>query len=183
MIYSFSLQQVALVVGAFYFIANLFAALRPVDAAVWLRALPRSVPAGLVLMGVAVVWSLWLCVNIDLGEFTPMRTWLILICLALGGAMLVYSREYLAVRAIAVLLLLAANIVLDAAFLRDEPAKLVLVVLAYVWIVAGIVFLFSPYLLRDLIGWWTKTPRCSRIGGIAGAVFGLVLMVLGFVAY
>ncbi len=183
MIYSFSLQAVAVAVGLLWFLLHLPGVLRPAAAGAALRRFPRSVPAGIVLLGLGLAWAVWLCATVDLGEFTPLRTKLLAVCVVLGGAMMVWSREFLAVRGLAVLLLLAADVVLDAAFLRDEPAKLLLVAFAYAWIVAALVLLFSPYRLRDAAAWATASEKRFRVLALGGALFGILLVFLGLFVY
>ena len=183
MIYSFSLQAVAVAVGLLYFALHLPAALQPARMAPALRRFPRSVPVGIALLAVGVVWGTWLAATIDLGEFGPLRAKLVVASVVLGAAMIAWSREFLAVRGLAVLLLLGANVLLDAAFLRDEPAKLVIVAVAYAWIVAALVLLFSPFRLRDLIAFATVSPARLRAFSWAGAGFGLALVFLGLFVY
>ncbi|MDE1170360.1 MAG: hypothetical protein PW734_03990 [Verrucomicrobium sp.] len=183
MIYSFSLQAVALAVGALWIVLHLPAALAPDRAAAFLVRFPRSRPLGVLLMGLVTIWGLWLGATVDLGDFTPMRPAILWVTLILGVFMTAYSQEFLAVRGLAALLLLGANVLLDACFLRDEPSKLVLVSFAYVWIVAGLALLFSPYLMRDLAGTLQKNPRRLRLAAWAGAAFGAVLLLLGWLAY
>ena len=182
MIYSFSLQAVAIVIGLAYLLGHLPGFFRPAAAADWLKTVPRSVPLGFTLFGIAFAWTLWLVLSIDLGEFSPYRTRVFLFFLALGIGVLVYARDYLAVRGLAALLCLAANVVLDAAYMRDEAAKLIYVTLAYVWVVVGIVLFFSPYRLRDAIAWATaKTERVKLLSAV-GAGSGLVLLIIGLFA-
>jgi hypothetical protein len=183
MIYFFSMQDVALVVGLLWIVLHLPSVLAPGPVSRALHHFPRNRFAGVALMGVATIWGLWLAATVDLGDFTPMRPAILWVALILGGFMTAFSKEYLAVRGLATLLLLGANVVLDACFLRDERAKLVLVVMAYVWVVAALFFLFSPYLLRDAIAWVTATPRRFRVANGLGVTFGGVLLLLGWLAY
>jgi hypothetical protein len=183
MIYSFSLQAVAVAIGLLWIALHLPGLLRPAAAGAALRRFPRNVPAGIVLLSLGLVWAAWLCLTFDLGEFTPLRTKLLVACVVLGGAMLAWSREFLAVRGLAVLLLLGADVVLDAAFLRDEWAKLILVAFAYAWIVAALVLLFSPFRLRDAIAFATATPQRLRAFAAGGAAFGALLVFLGLFVY
>ena len=63
-----------------------------------------------------------------------------LIALPIGyGLVLRFVGEFLAVRALGILCLLAAEPLLDAAFLRYEPSRLLLTVLAYLLILAGFI--------------------------------------------
>lgn len=183
MIYSFSLQFVAVAIGLAWIALHLPSALRPARVGPLWRSFPRSVPVGIALLVLGVAWWLWTVATIDLGEFSNLRPGLVVFFFVLGVAMLAYSREFLAVRGLAVLLFLAADVALDAAFLRDEPAKLVVVVVAYAWIVAGLVLLFSPYRLRDLIAFATASDARLRALSWAGVGFGAALILLGLFVY
>jgi len=183
MIYSFSLQAVAIVIGLVYLLGHLPGFFRPALVGEWLRGVPRSGLLGYVFFGAAMAWTLFLVATIDLGEFSTYRVRIFLFFLALGTGVLFYARDYLAVRGLAALLCLAADIVLDAAFLHNEPAKLIYVTLAYVWVVVGIVLFFSPYRLRDAIAWATAAPERTRFLSACGAGFGLVLLGIGIVAF
>ena len=91
--------------------------------------------------------------------------------------------EFLAVRALGILCLLAAEPLLDAAFLRPEASRLLVTVLAYLMIVAGLFWVTMPYLLREQIHWSTKTAgRWRLLSGLA-FVFGAAILVCAFVAY
>jgi len=178
-----SLAAVALALGLLWILSHLPALLWPARVAPRLRAFPRSVPAGIALMAAAVAWGAGLAATIDLGEFSRYRPTIVGVAIVLGLLMIAFSREYLAVRGLAALVLLGANLVLDAAFLRDTPAKLVLVTAAYVAIVAALVLLFSPYRLRDALAWATRDDRRLRLLAGLGIAWGLVLLGLGLFAY
>jgi hypothetical protein len=59
---------------------------------------------------------------------------------------------------------------LDGAFFRNEPERLVVTVFAYLLIVAGIIWVTMPYLLRDQINWSARTTLRWRF------IFGLILL-------
>jgi hypothetical protein len=88
--------------------------------------------------------------------------------------------EFLAVRALGILFLLAAEPLLDAAFFRYETSRLVLTVLAYILIVLGLIWVTMPYTLRDQINWLgRKTARWRGLHALSliygGALIGLAL--------
>jgi len=176
MIYDFSLRAVGITVGLLLIAGHAVALLAADRVQPWLRALPRSRVAGVVLCTAAAVWAFTLAATMDLGEFTPSRT---LICgVVLAGAVLVplFAEEFLAVRSIGILALLAAEPLLDAAFLRPETSRLLLVVLAYAWAVAGLLLVGAPYLLRDLIEWAMARPARYFSAAWAGVLYGAALV-------
>jgi hypothetical protein len=176
MIYDFTLRTVGLVVGIALVIAHGAALLRPTLTMGWLRQLPRSRPAGVILCTVAAIWAFVLAATMDLGEFSPNRT---LICgVILAGAVMVplFAEEFLAVRALGILALLAAEPLLGAAFLRPEQTRLLLVILAYAWATAGLVLVGAPYFLRDAITWLTQKPWRFQTVAWSGVAYGLLLV-------
>jgi hypothetical protein len=131
MIYGFSLPGVGFTVGTALIGVHLFALIRQREVIPWLQKFPRSKFWGVALCSMAAVWAFWMAATMDLGEFSPNRT---LICgVILAGAFMVpvFADEFLSVRATGILALLAAEPLLEAAFLRPEQTRLLLVVLAY----------------------------------------------------
>ena len=177
MIYDFSLRTAGLVAGLGLVAAHAFALLRTDWTIDKLRGFPRSYPVGVFLFLLAAAWAFWLAATMDLGEFSPNRT---LICGAiLAAAVMVplFAEAFLAVRAVGILALLAAEPLLGAAFLRPEQTRLLLVVLAYGWAVAGLVFVGAPYTMRDALQWVSRSPGRFRLVAWAGVAYGTLLIV------
>lgn len=183
MIYDLSLRAAGLLAG-FVLVAFHAAALAvPGSVQPWLQTFPRSRPAGIVLCTLAAAWAFWLAATMDLGEFTPNRT---LICGAvIAGAIMVplFAEEFLAVRALGILTLLAAEPLLGAAFLRPEQTRLLLVVLAYGWAIAGLLMVGAPYLLRDAIQWLLGSPGRYRLMAWAGVAYGIALIAVSLLFF
>lgn len=183
MIYDFSLRTVGLTVGLLLLLGHAAALAGADRLKPWLRALPRSRVAGVVLCTAAAAWAFTLAATMDLGEFTPNRT---LICgVVLAGAVMVplFAEELLSVRAIGILGLLAAEPLLDAAFLRPETSRLLLVILAYAWAVAGLVLVGAPYVLRDLIEWVLARPARYTLAAWSGVVYGAALVAVSLLFF
>lgn len=183
MIYDFSLRTVGLLAGVALIATHAVALLGADRVKPWLVAFPRSRAAGLALCTLAALWAFWLAATMDLGEFTPNRT---LICgVVIAGAVMVplFADEFLSVRALGILALLAAEPLLGAAFLRPEQTRLFLVVLAYAWAVAGLVFVGAPYLLRDGINWLVASRGRYLAVAWAGLGYGLLLVFLSLLFF
>ena len=160
MIYSLPLQTVGLIAGTILLVAHLLAVWRSAETQKWLKQFPRSRTMGTLLITIAAGWSFLLIRGMDLGEFARLRNLMLLAIVA--GALLAwkYVEEFLAVRAIGMLALLAAEPLLEAAFMRHETTRLLLVLLAYVWIINGLFWVGMPWLMRDQIAWLTaRRPR------------------------
>jgi hypothetical protein len=175
-VYDLSLRTVGLIVGFLLLAIHVVALVRPEQTKGWLAKLPRSKPLGIGFLVVDFLWTFWLVSNMDLGEFSPFRTALKIVVPTLYILTLIFVDEFLAVRALGMLALLSAQPVLSAAFLRPESARLLLVVLAYVWLTLGLFWVGMPYLLRDQIHWITKNRDRFRALTLAGLVYGVVVL-------
>jgi hypothetical protein len=183
MIYHFSLQTAGFLSGALLLLVGLPGMLRPALVQSLTRHFPRSFLAGVVLLTIDLVWSFWLLSTMEMGEFASFRR-LLLIALPISYVLVLrFMQEFLAVRALGILCLLAAEPLLDAAFFRYEASRLFVTVFAYLLIVAGLFWVTMPYLLRDQITWSTKNnARWRFVHGIALA-YGVVMLALAITQY
>lgn len=181
MIYHFSLQAVGLVAGVILILVSLLALFLPVEN--FLPQFPRSRIAGAALLTVDLIWSFWLLATMEMGEFSNFRRPLLIILPIGFFLVLKFVDEFLAARALGILCLLAAEPLLDAAFLRPETSRLLVTILAYLMIVAGLFWVTMPYLLRDQISWSTRNPGRWRFISGLGFAFGAAILVCAFVAY
>jgi uncharacterized Tic20 family protein len=79
--------------------------------------------------------------------------------------------------------LLAAEPLLDAAFLRYETSRLLVTVLAYLLILAGLFWVAVPYLLRDQINWSTRSVFRWRCLHVIALIYGCVILTFAFTHY
>lgn len=179
MIYSFTLKSVMLLVGFILIAAHLVALVRGKTTQDWLKSFPRNKPAGVILTAILAAWFFWLVKVSDLGEFSSWRN-LVLYLTPLSAVLaMFFMQEFLAVRALGGLALMAAEPLLESAFLQDSPARLLLVVLTYVWIIAGMFWVGMPYTLRDQITWVSASEQRWRAATFAGLAYGALLCVGG----
>lgn len=181
MIYHFSLHAVGLVAGVLLAGMSLLAFFSPVRRR--LPDFPRSRTAGAALLAVDLVWTIWLLATMEMGEFSSFRKPLLIILPIGFFLVLKFVDEFLAVRALGILFLLAAEPLLDAAFLRPEMSRLLVTVLAYLMIVAGLFGVTMPYLLRDQISWGAVSAARWRTASGIGLVFGVAILVCAVMAY
>lgn len=176
MIYQLSLQTTGLAAGILLLVSHTAALANPTGAMRFAKALPRSRAAAGVLLVLAAVWSFLMLQDLDLGEFSRLRG--VMLVAIVAGAILswMYVEEFLAVRALGMLLLLATEPLLGSAMLRTEPSRLLLTLLAYLWASAGLLFVGMPYTLRDIIAWFTANPLRWKISCLGGIAYGTVLV-------
>jgi hypothetical protein len=178
MIYSLDLRTALMTTALFLLAVHAFALVR----ADWVKALlpkfPRSRVAGFFLLVLAAAWFWGLVYTIDLGEFTEWRRRILVGVPVAAGLALFFVEEFLAVRALGMLALLAAEPLLEAAWMRPESGRLLLVVLAYAWVILGMFWVGSPYLLRDQIAWITQRESRWKAAIFGGLFYGAALLVV-----
>jgi hypothetical protein len=183
MIYHLSLQTVGLIAGTLLILFSLPGILKPSLVQNWARRLPRSRMAGIVLLTGALAWSFWLLATMEMGEFSSFRRPL-LIALPIGYLLVLrFVDEFLAVRALGILCLFAAEPLLDAAFFHYENSRLIVTVLAYLLIIAGLIWVTMPYLLRDQIDWGSRSNTRWRFVHGAALLYGIVVLTLAITLY
>ncbi|MDQ6655191.1 MAG: hypothetical protein M3Y80_05190 [Verrucomicrobiota bacterium] len=183
MIYHLSLQTAGLLAGAFLLLLALPSLVAPNAFRRLAPQFPRSKVLGIALLTLALVWSFWLLSTMEMGEFSNFRRPL-QIALPIGYLLVMrFVDEFLAVRALGMLCLLAAEPLLDAAFLRSEGSRLLVTVFAYVLIVKGLFWVTMPYLLRDQIHWFARSAgRWISVNALA-LIYGAALLVFAFTRY
>jgi hypothetical protein len=95
----------------------------------------------------------------------------------------VFVRDFLAVRGLAILMLLLAKVMVDTARPPDTEWRLVIVTWAYVLVVAGMWFTVAPWRLRDFLEWGTQTDPRVRFGCGVRLGFGLFVALLGVTVF
>jgi hypothetical protein len=183
MTYFVSLRITAIVLGLLYLAAHLPGALAPKQAGAFARKMPRNYPLGVVLMLLATVWFVVLTGVMDLGEISNMRMQLMAVWAVAGILVVIFVPGFLAMRGLGCLLLMAAALMLDAAFLAQTPWRYVVTILAYGWVIKGMVLVYSPHLGRDMLNWATAAEGRLRALSWPGVVLGLVLIALGIFVY
>ena len=93
----------------------------------------------------------------------------------------IYVEEFLAVRALGMLLLLASEPLLESCALRSEQSRLLLVSLAYAWVIAGLFFVGMPYLLRDAVKILTSKKQIWLLVALGGFLYGAALMTAALI--
>jgi hypothetical protein len=182
MIYHLSLQTAGIIAGAFLILLSLPGLVKP-DLMSVAQRFPRSNLAGIVLLTICLAWTFWLLATIQMGEFSSFRRPL-LIALPIGYVLaLRFVAEFLAVRALGILCLLAAEPLLDAAFLRHETSRLLVTVFAYLLIVVGLFWVGIPYVLRNQISWSTRSAFRWRFLHTIALIYGCVILTFAFTRY
>jgi hypothetical protein len=183
MIYHLSLQVAGIMAGIFLLLLSVPGLLKPGLVRNLAQRFPRSRPLSIALLTVDLLWSGWLLATMEMGEFSAFRRPL-LIALPVGYFLaLRFVDELLAVRALGILCLLAAEPLLDAAFFRYETSRLLVTVFAYLLIIAGLFWVTMPYLLRDQLNWSTRNAgRCRLLHGLM-LIYGATILAFAVMQY
>src|SRR5216110_878235 len=182
MIYHLSLHTAGVIAGVFLVVVAVLGLIKP-DFAQVAKQFPRSRVAGIVLLTICLAWTFLLLATIQMGEFSSFRRPL-LIALPIGYVLaLRFVDEFLAVRALGILCLLAAEPLLDAAFLRYETSRLLVTVFAYLLVIAGLFWVTMPYLLRDQINWRARSAFRWRFLHAIAFVYGGVILTFAVTQY
>lgn len=146
-----------------------------------LKALPRSQRAAWVFFGLAAAWFLYRVAHLSEADFGQFRTQLFIGFAAVAVLSFFYVSEFLAVRGLAALVLLAAGPLLAPAYGEyDIPARLFMVSAVYAALTAAIVLGAQPWRLRDAIEWLQRVPGRAPVAGSVLAAYGLLLVGVAF---
>ena len=175
------------VLGACLALPALAGVVRPAWVGVLWNRFPRAKIPGYVLSVVTMVWTaLW--IPIMLQEFIPGRAASlfpfvqIFVPVAIAALIFVLP-ELLSCRTAGLLFVLLPAPLLSAAQWHPSVWRLVVVVSAYVFAVAGMFIVARPWYLRDAILFCNRTASRTRAFSLGVFVWGLVLFVLSLVEY
>ncbi len=163
---------------------------KPKAAQDFLKKFPRDPLSGQILLGIGLAWF-WLLIAptgmgklsalaMDLGEFNSAKgllrilvpVSLVLVCISV--------RDFLAVRALGLVGLMAAAPLLGAAFLKDPQSRLLVPIFAYAMLTASMFFVGMPYLFRDAVTWVTADQKRWTFLSVAGLGYGVATLICAF---
>jgi hypothetical protein len=134
--------------------------------------------AAIIVWTIAVAWTLWETSKLGPSDFGSFKVLLFVIFAALGILSVWLLRDYLVVRAIAVIHLYLCWWFLKAAFLQPEWTRLFLVVPVYLTIVAALWLAAAPWRARDFLEWTRRKPAHRKLAGWAQIIYGVLLLVV-----
>lgn len=178
-----SLKTMGLVLGGMLLVKHLYGLKNAAQVQAIAKDFPRNRTWGVVLLAVGMFWTLFLFSCMDMADFFSFRQYLLMGLPIACVLVAIYVPEFLAVRALGALMLLAASPVLHAAFLQPQTSRLLLPVLAYVWVIAGMFFVGMPFLMRDLVEWVTARQSRWKAAMLAGAAYGAAMLVAAILWY
>ncbi len=174
-----SLSLLAVALGAVVALPQVYGLLKPAAFAAALRRFPRSQPWGYFLMALGTIWFLYYLSIESVSDFEAYKPYMYLGFGLVGVLTCVYVSDFLAVRGLAIVLMLLGKLMVDTARWNDSSWRFVIIVWAYLLVCAGIWFTVSPWRLRDFINWAVASEGRVRCMSIGRLLFGLFVIVLG----
>ena len=179
------LSLLSILLGLGVSVPQIYGLTKPKQFAATARKFPRNLPVGIVLMLLATAWFVW-NVNVEpIADFSVFKPYMIAGFVAVGILACIFVQDFLAVRGLAVLMLLLAKLMVDTGrpHLDQSSWVLVIQIWAYLLVVAGIWFTVTPWKLRDILNWATATGDRIRIGSIIRLAFAVFVLILGLTAF
>ena len=180
-----NLSTLSILLGLGVGLPQIYGILKPGAFAAAVRKFPRSVPWGVALMLLGTVWFVWNLSQESIADFAAYKNILLAGIVGVGLGACIFVQDFLAVRGLAVVLLLLARVMVDTGrpALSQTHWVLVIQTWAYVLVVAGIWLTVSPWRLRDFLAWGTANEQRLKIGCGLRLAFGLFIAVLGLTAF
>lgn len=177
------LSTLSILMGLIVCAPQVFGLMKPRAFKTVVRGFARSTPVGVVLMLIGTGWFVWNVNAEAASDFASYKDKMMMFFAAIGIGTCFFVRDFLAVRGLAVVLLLVAKLMLDTARWEDTEWRLVIVVWAYVFVVVGMWFTVSPWRCRDFLDWGTSSDKMIKYGCVARLAFGLLVVALGLTAF
>jgi hypothetical protein len=175
------LSTLSIALGLIAAAPQVYGLANPKGCAAWLRKFPRHIPIGVALMVLGTAWFLYNLSLESIADFAAFKPHMMVAFAGIGLGTCIFVHDFLAVRGLAVVLLLLAKLMVDTGrpHLGDSHWVLVIQGWAYVFVVAGIWLTISPWRLRNWIEWNTATESRTRTGCALRLAFFLFVAALG----
>lgn len=182
------MNYVGFALAAWLIVFHLWLIVKKEQSQKFLTALPRNFTWGAVLMAIAMFW-VWLLVipgeergfynflSMPLSDFNSLKVYFVILIPIVAYIMITQVREFLAVRAIGLLLLLIATPILKSCFQDWPTGKILLTIYAYAIIIIGMFFVGKPYLFRDLLNKAKESNLLWMTGSVLGLLYGIAVLV------
>ena len=177
------LATLTLLLGVAIALPSIYGLFKPSELSAFARGLSRNSAAGYVLIVVGTLWFVRVLEYETLADFEVYKSKMQFFFVLLGIGACVYLKDFLAVRGLAVVLLLLAKTVIETARYVETDWRLLLIVMSYIWIVLALVFTVSPWRFRDMINWAFSSEQRIRNLYILRLMLGIFLVGLGLTVF
>jgi hypothetical protein len=179
------LSLLTIALGLVVSVLNLYGLLKPAACGTLARQFPRSQRAGWVLMLLGTAWFLYIVNYEPIADFSAYKNIMMLGFGAVGVLACVFVQDFLAVRGLAIVLMLIGKLMVDTGrpHLGESPCVLIIQTLAYGFVIAGMWLTITPWRLRDWLNWLTASETRVRFTSGVRLIFGLFLVGLGLTVF
>ena len=178
-----SLSLLSILLGVAFAIPNIYGILQPESFKKSVTAFPRSNTWGYMLIALSTLWFLYLVKKEDISDFAAYKTLMLWGFAGIGLGAAMYVKDFLAIRGAAVFMLLLAKLMVETARWVDTPWRLVIVVWAYVLVIAGMWFTISPWRMRDFLLWNVRELKRLKALCAARTTFCVLVILLGLTVF
>jgi hypothetical protein len=178
-----TLSMLAILLGLGLAAPQVVGLMNPAKFAQSVREFPRSKGWGYLLVALVTGWFIWNLKQESIADFAAYKPFMMIGFGAVGLLTCIYVSDFLAVRGLAVLLLLLAKLMVDTARWAESNWRLVIVIWAYGLIFAGMWWTLSPWRLRDILNWAVATEKRIRVGSAVRLGFALLVVILGLTVF
>ncbi len=179
-----TLSTFAIVLGIINAVPQVYGLAKPAAFKESMRRFPRCEPFGYLMMVLGTAWFIYNLSQENISDFAAYKNLMFIGFTAIGLGTCIFVRDFLAVRGLAIVMLLVAKHALDIQRWSDALVwKNVVTVWAYALVIAGIWFTISPWRMRDLIEWVTASESRIRANCTFQLLFSILLIVLGLTVY
>jgi hypothetical protein len=179
------LSLLSILLGLGVAVPQVYGITNPKKFAAAVRKFPRNLPLGVALMLLGTAWFVWNVHNESVSDFAAFKPVMMAGFVAVGVLSCIFIQDFLAVRGLAVVVLLLAKLMVDTGrpHLGQTHWVLVIQAWAYLLIVAGLWFTVTPWKLRDLLNWVTATEMRVRLGSAVRLAFAIFVLLLGLTVF
>jgi len=174
-------SQIVLGFAIVGFIASLLLLLIPDRTKSLLLGIPRNYIFALVILVIDAVWVVWLINSTSLQTLNWIKPYLMGFAPIAVILIAYYMKELLSPRVIGGLLLLAGVPILDTIRWHDSNWRFVVTITVYVWAVAGMALVLSPYYLRKWTEWFFENEQRLRFLKLASVSYTCILLYAALV--
>ena len=174
-----SLQWISILLGALALIGGMIGLFRPDLIRRFAELFPRSVIPAWVLTGLCCWLGAGEAFAMNMGFLDAYKGYIYLIAPAVFIASITLMKELLAPRALGGFLLLIAVPVIRTAALSGKPFFQLIVVLAYIWIIYGLMLLLSPWWFRKFYRPFIEDKKLFQAAAAGKATLGVVMILAG----
>ncbi|MDR0351753.1 MAG: hypothetical protein LBH49_03910 [Puniceicoccales bacterium] len=163
-------------VGLLLIFCGIFLIIKPLICERKCKIFMRSRLANWLAFGAAVSWFLWHITRLSEADFGQYKWIFFGFFLSVAVVVTLMIRDFLCIRGMAVLVLLASNELLAAAYMCEQKSRLFMVSFVYLAISVAIYLGIVPYKFRDFIEWLFKGKILPRLFGLLMLLYGIIVL-------